>query len=181
MRSPSSPSGSDGGSSGSSDSDAADPHQAAIERRRARSPPQPPRSGGDARGGEAELVVHYVDEPPGGAGGAAAAGEAGLPRSGALRPPRWRALREPPAQRCSPARRRAGAASRGGAAREGTPEGGAAGADAWVGESEEMRRLLRAPRYYDDDFEAVRHAARMAAGRRARAVRKSGCAASTRM
>jgi hypothetical protein len=51
---------------------------------------------------------------------------------------------------------RAGSARRGGAAREGTPEEGGAGGDEWAGESEEMRRLLRQPRYYDDDFEAVR-------------------------
>lgn len=39
--------------------------------------------------------------------------------------------------------------------REGTPEppGEEAGAD--DGQTAEMRRLLRAPRYFDDDFEAV--------------------------
>ena len=119
MRSPtpSSPSGSDGGSSSSSDSDAADPHQAAIERRRARSPPQPPRAGGGARGGDAELVVHYVDEPLGGAGlaGGAAAGEAEPPRTGALRPPRGRYAQRisgPAVLTCVAARRRRGARRR---------------------------------------------------------------------
>jgi hypothetical protein len=39
--------------------------------------------------------------------------------------------------------------------RAGTPEGAREGGD-WGGYSEEMRRLLRQPRYFDEDFEAVR-------------------------
>ena len=110
MRSPSSSSGS-GGSSGSSDSDAADPHQAAIERRRARSPAEAGRSGGDARGADTELVVHYVAEPHLGAelAGGAAAGEAERSRQGVLRRPRGRfsqPVSNSAVPRCSAARRR---------------------------------------------------------------------------
>jgi len=160
MRSPSPSSDSGGaGSSGSGDSEAADPHQAAIEKRRGRAPVVAQRPVGDAG-----LVVHYVDERAGGAdaaGGVAAAATGGAPHAGALRCHASRAVIREVSRAASAgsdacASARAGSARRGGAAREGTPEEGGAGVDEWAGESEEMRRLLRQPRYYDDDFEAVR-------------------------
>ena len=154
--------------SGSSDSEAADPHQkliidAALARAAADAaadaPPRRVRAlkqkvDGPSPGGGDGIVVVYVDDSDGGGDGGDRAAR-GAQRSPRCRP-RTRALTVDSltyerivtcAEKHAPK-----AAAAAAAAREGTPDDDAT----WGGESAEMRRLLRAPRYFDDDFEAVR-------------------------
>jgi hypothetical protein len=186
------------GDSGSSDSEAADPHQKlivekALSRRGAAAaadaadddaddaPQQAPvralkrRSGAPAPGGDEGIVVVYVDDEE--AEDAAAAEPRAPP---ALPGARKRTHAAPVRMRfprctqrtdalcvCAAAR---SARLRAADASEGTPEEALAGD--WGGESAEMRRLLRAPRYFDDDFEAVRGAQRVCNAQRAHAQRR---------